>query len=59
MQAKSTCPICKVTIQMAMQAIKEIPAANPSNPSIKLTIFVNPTIQNTVSGIERYSKYSM
>ena len=58
MQANSICPICKVTIQIVIHAMREIPAANPSNPSMRFTIFVNPTIQNTVNGMAKYSKYN-
>ena len=37
-------------------AIVDTPAANPSNPSIKLTVLVIPTTQKIVTGIAKYSK---
>ena len=42
--------------ERVMADIAEIPAASPSSPSIKLTVFVIPTIQNTVSGRAKIPK---
>ncbi|MOA49241.1 hypothetical protein D3C78_1720970 [compost metagenome] len=44
-------PIKKAITAMVAIAIPDTPAASPSNPSIKLTAFVTPTIQKIVSGI--------
>ena len=56
--AKSVWPSCNVMAQTAIQAMKEIPAAKPSRPSIRFTIFVNPTIQKIVNGAAQYLRYT-
>ena len=56
--AKSVWPSCNVIAHTAMHAIKEIPAANPSRPSMRFTIFVKPTIQKIVNGAAQYLRYT-
>jgi hypothetical protein len=39
-----------------MDAIVETPAARPSRPSMRLTVFVRPTSQKIVAGMARNSR---
>ena len=48
---------CSATRKIVMEAITATPAARPSRPSMRLTVLVSPTIQNTVAGAARYSRY--
>ena len=48
--------------RMAMARIEKVPmeetpTASPSSPSMKLTAFVMPTIQMTVSGMESMPRF--
>ena len=47
-EAMSLLPDHKEVIEIVTRTIIEIPADNPSNPSIKLIALVIPTIQNKV-----------
>ncbi|MNV39588.1 hypothetical protein D3C71_1311730 [compost metagenome] len=49
--ATMTFPIKKAIVAIVAIAIPDTPAASPSNPSIRLTAFVTPTIQKIVSGM--------
>ena len=52
-EAMSLLPDNKEVIEIVTRTIIEIPADNPSNPSIKLIALVIPTIQNKVTTPER------
>ena len=52
-EAMSLLPDNKEVIEIVTRTIIEIPADNPSNPSIKLIALVIPTIQNKVTIPER------
>ena len=51
-EAMSLLPDNKEVIEIVTRTIIEIPADNPSNPSIKLIALVIPTIQNHLGNIQ-------
>ena len=47
---------CMATRKMVAAAMADTPAARPSRPSMRFTVLVSPTIQNTVAGTAKYSR---
>ena len=58
-EAMSLLPDNKEVIEIVTRTIIEIPADNPSNPSIKLIALVIPTIQNKVTTPEEMSSHHL
>ena len=49
-------PSSMATRKIVSAAMEDTPAASPSSPSMRLTVFVSPTIQKIVAGIARNSR---